>query len=160
MADAEQNFRVRVQPLAPVSADQHTDWPALVLVSTDGYVNSFSDEAGFLKVGSDLLEMLRGDGFDAVNAQLSGWLEEATRIGSGDDTTVAIICRMNALAKPTADAAAPASLASPATVAADHAAADSASSPASLAAPLLPPNSGPTPAAAPAVPAVPHEQTA
>ena len=46
--------------------------------------------------------MLRADGFDAVNASLKGWLEEATRAGSGDDTTVAIICRMDALEKPEA----------------------------------------------------------
>ena len=96
--DAEKNFRARLQPLA-------AERPALVLVSTDGYANSFSDEAGFLKVGSDLLEMLRGDGFDPVSARLKGWLEEATRAGSGDDTTVAIICRMDALKKPAAERA-------------------------------------------------------
>ncbi|MET0647584.1 MAG: PP2C family serine/threonine-protein phosphatase [Pyrinomonadaceae bacterium] len=88
--DAEENFRVRLQPFAG-------EPPALLLLSTDGYVNSFSDSAGFLKVGSDLLEMLRADGFDSINASLKGWLEEATRSGSGDDCTVALICRMDAL---------------------------------------------------------------
>jgi serine/threonine protein phosphatase PrpC len=90
--DAEENFRVRLQPFAG-----HP--PALILLSTDGYVNSFSDSAGFLKVGSDLLEMLRADGFDSINASLKGWLEEATRSGSGDDCTVALLCRMDALGK-------------------------------------------------------------
>ncbi|HEX8556650.1 MAG TPA: PP2C family serine/threonine-protein phosphatase [Pyrinomonadaceae bacterium] len=90
--DAEKNFRVRLQPMTD-------EPPALILLSTDGYVNSFSDSAGFLKVGSDLLEMLREDGFDPVSASLKGWLEEATRSGSGDDCTVAIICRMDALRK-------------------------------------------------------------
>jgi serine/threonine protein phosphatase PrpC len=91
-ADAEKNFRVRLQ--------QFSDGPpALILLSTDGYVNSFSDSAGFLKVGSDLLEMLRADGFDPVNASLKGWLEEATRSGSGDDCTLGLICRMDALSK-------------------------------------------------------------
>jgi hypothetical protein len=33
--------------------------PALILLATDGYANSFPDEAGFLKVGSDLLGMIR-----------------------------------------------------------------------------------------------------
>jgi len=88
--DAERNFRVRVLPLA-------TERPALILLSTDGYVNSFSDSAGFFKVGSDLLDMLRADGFDSVNASLKGWLEEATRSGSGDDCTLALVCRMDAL---------------------------------------------------------------
>jgi hypothetical protein len=90
--DAEQNFRVRLQPLAG-------EPPALILLSTDGYVNSFSDSAGFLKVGSDLLEMLRADGFDPINASLKGWLEEATHSGSGDDCTLGLVVRMDALSK-------------------------------------------------------------
>ena len=94
--DAEENFRVRLQTL-------RGEPPALVLLSTDGYVNSFSDSAGFLKVGTDLLEMLRADGFDAINASLKGWLEEATRTGSGDDCTVALLCRVGALSKPAAE---------------------------------------------------------
>jgi serine/threonine protein phosphatase PrpC len=89
---AENDFRFCLQKL-------EDERPALILVSTDGYVNSFSDREGFLKVGSDLLEMLRTDGFDYVNESLKGWLEEATRIGSGDDTTLGIICRMDALKK-------------------------------------------------------------
>ncbi len=92
LAGAENDFRYGLQQLS----DSH---PALILVSTDGYVNSFSDDAGFLKVGSDLLEMMRAEGFDSVSASLKGWLEEATRAGSGDDTTVSIICRMDALEK-------------------------------------------------------------
>ena len=87
---AEQDFRFCLQKL-------EGEHPALILLSTDGYVNSFSDREGFLKVGSDLLEMLRTDGFDYVNESLKGWLEEATSAGSGDDTTLGIICRMDAL---------------------------------------------------------------
>lgn len=88
--DAEKNFRIRLQQIAD-------EPPALILLSTDGYVNSFSDSAGFFKVGTDLLEMLHADGFDPINASLQGWLEEATRSGSGDDCTVALLCRMDAL---------------------------------------------------------------
>jgi serine/threonine protein phosphatase PrpC len=91
--DAEKNFRFRLQQF-------DNERPALILLSTDGYVNSFSESAGFLKVGSDLLEMLRADGFDSINASLKGWLEEATRSGSGDDCTLALICRMDALHTP------------------------------------------------------------
>jgi serine/threonine protein phosphatase PrpC len=90
--DAESNFRVRLQQFAG-------ELPALILLSTDGYVNSFSDSAGFFKVGSDLLEMLRADGFDAINASIKGWLEEATRSGSGDDCTLGLIVRMDALTR-------------------------------------------------------------
>ncbi len=94
-ANAGRDFRFHLQKLS-------SERPALVLVSTDGYVNSFSNEEGFLKVGGDLLAMLRSDGFDFVNENLKGWLEEATRMGSGDDTTLGIICRMDALKKPAA----------------------------------------------------------
>jgi serine/threonine protein phosphatase PrpC len=89
---ASQDFRLGFQPLSERG-------PALILLSTDGYANSFSNEAGFLKVGSDILEMLRADGFDTVNESLRKWLEEASEMGSGDDTTLGIICRMDALKK-------------------------------------------------------------
>jgi len=96
--DAEDNFRLRVEPAGDAR-------PALVLLSTDGYANSFSERAGFLKVGTDLLEMLRSDGFDFVGSNLKGWLEEATRTGSGDDCTLAIICRVDAIRRPEATGA-------------------------------------------------------
>jgi hypothetical protein len=74
------------------------DLPALILMTTDGYYNSFSTTAGFHQVGSDLIQMLReDDGFGIVNRSVKGWLEEATAAGSGDDCTLAIICRMDAL---------------------------------------------------------------
>ena len=64
--------------------------PALILLSTDGYSNSFQDEAGFLKVGSDLLHMIRttAGGLDMVKEHLVAWLTESTYAGSGDDITV------------------------------------------------------------------------
>ena len=52
---AWRDVRVGFQALADVG-------PALILLSTDGYANSFRDEAGFLKVGSDLLDMIRAEG--------------------------------------------------------------------------------------------------
>ena len=95
---AAQDFRGLYQPLSE-------SLPALILLTTDGYANSFLDDAGFLKVGSDILDMLRTDGFDTVNQSVKGWLEEATRSGSGDDCTVGLICRMDALqGRPPADA--------------------------------------------------------
>lgn len=94
-ADAAKNFRARLHKFGG-----DAERPALILVTTDGYANSFADEAGFLKVGTDLLDMLRADGVEPVSASLKGWLEEATRAGSGDDTTLAVICRMDALQQP------------------------------------------------------------
>ena len=72
--------------------------PALILLTTDGYANSFSTTAGFHQVGGDLIEMMRADGFDSVNRGVKGWLEEATTTGSGDDCTLAFLVRMDVLA--------------------------------------------------------------
>jgi serine/threonine protein phosphatase PrpC len=87
---AAQEFRIAYQPLTQAL-------PALILMTTDGYANSFINDAGFLQVGSDLFTMFHKDGFDLVNRSVKGWLEEATRMGSGDDCTLGIICRMDIL---------------------------------------------------------------
>lgn len=84
-------FRTAFQPVSPAS-------PALIVLSTDGYANSFRDEAGFLKVGSDLLAIIRSDGLDSVALSLESWLQEASAAGSGDDVTLAAMCRTNAVA--------------------------------------------------------------
>jgi serine/threonine protein phosphatase PrpC len=89
---AENDFRFLVQKVSDKKA------PAMILLSTDGYLNSFSSEDGFFQAGTDILEMLRTEnGFDAVSENLKGWLEEATQMGSGDDCTVGIIYRPDAL---------------------------------------------------------------
>lgn len=67
--------------------------PALILLTTDGYVNSFRNEAGFLKVGTDILEILKKEGSEYVEANIEDWLEEASKLGSGDDITLGILYR-------------------------------------------------------------------
>lgn len=67
--------------------------PALILVATDGYANSFRDEASFRQVARDLWEMLGEEGERAVQPNLKSWLNEASRQGSGDDITIAILWR-------------------------------------------------------------------
>ena len=70
-----------------------SELPALILVSTDGYANSFVDEAAFLQVGSDFLNVIRTDGLAEVQANLETWLSGASQAGSGDDITLGILCR-------------------------------------------------------------------
>jgi serine/threonine protein phosphatase PrpC len=82
--EASRNFRVRVQSIAESS-------PALVLLATDGYPNSFATPEGFQQVASDLLAMLDEDGVEPIAAALPSWLEEASQQGSGDDVSVAIL---------------------------------------------------------------------
>lgn len=85
--DAWRDFRVYFQTLAG-------EPPALLLLSTDGYSKSFRDESGFFAVGSDLLEMARADGLEAIGQSLPDWLAEASQRGSGDDITLGLIYRV------------------------------------------------------------------
>jgi len=62
----------------------------LVLLSTDGYANSFATDDAFLKVGHDILQSVKEQGIGPVRLSLPGWLAETTLQGSGDDITVAI----------------------------------------------------------------------
>ena len=54
--------------------------------------NSFRDEAGFLKVGPDILNTIRAEGLGQVKDNLERWLSDSTRAGSGDDVTLGILC--------------------------------------------------------------------
>jgi hypothetical protein len=69
----------------------------LIMVSTDGFVNSFLDDEGYFRFGSDVLRMLGADGVDAVGGRLSQWLGEMTQAGSGDDISLGIACRPSEL---------------------------------------------------------------
>jgi serine/threonine protein phosphatase PrpC len=84
-SNAWSDFRVSFQPIT----NEH---PALILLATDGYPNSFRDEAGFLKVGTDILETIRTEGLGHVKDNLEVWLSDSTHAGSGDDVTLGILC--------------------------------------------------------------------
>jgi serine/threonine protein phosphatase PrpC len=65
--------------------------PSLVLLSTDGYANSFHSDEDFLKIGQDYLEIIRQQGIASLAEELPAILTEATQQGSGDDITLAIL---------------------------------------------------------------------
>ena len=67
--------------------------PELILLSTDGYANSFREDRGFLAVGPDLLQMIRAEGIGPITDKLGSWLREASELGSGDDVTLGILWR-------------------------------------------------------------------
>jgi hypothetical protein len=71
--------------------------PEIVIVTSDGYVNSFVDDDAFLQAGPDILGHATQHGLDWVAEQLPGWLEGASRLGSGDDITMGIACRVRAV---------------------------------------------------------------
>jgi len=87
LPEARQDFRIVFQVLSGAP-------PALIMLSTDGYSNSFRDEAGFHRVGSDILNMIRRDGIKTVAATLESWLNTTSQNGSGDDITVGVIKRL------------------------------------------------------------------
>ncbi|MCA9482115.1 MAG: protein phosphatase 2C domain-containing protein [Nitrospina sp.] len=90
---AASDVRIRLVPNGQTT-------PALILVSTDGYSNSFKDDTEFLQIGPDILGFIRADGLKQVSAQLGEWLEETSRVGSGDDITLGIISRLEEAPRP------------------------------------------------------------
>jgi hypothetical protein len=101
--DAWRDVRLRFQTLYGVP-------PALILISSDGYANSFVNDDEFLKVGVDILDILKTDGVATVEHNLPDWLNDATKAGSGDDITLAIVYRTDVPAAPkkhASDGAAP-----------------------------------------------------
>jgi len=86
MPDPIPAFRFRFQYLSEVP-------PKIILLSTDGYPNSFQTQDDFFKVATDLLEILHSEGCDSVEKDLSSWLQDASAKGSGDDVTLSIAYR-------------------------------------------------------------------
>jgi len=84
--DADTKFRIKV-------IQRSTSDPAMVLLSTDGYSNSFASNDDFLAIGKDYLQMVRSYGGEFVAQQLPQFLTETSKKGSGDDITLGIIKR-------------------------------------------------------------------
>ena len=63
----------------------------LLLISTDGYSKSFIKESDFFEVGPDLLKTFEAEGIPEVQNNLVNWLNETSKLGSGDDITLGIV---------------------------------------------------------------------
>ncbi|HVB24885.1 MAG TPA: PP2C family serine/threonine-protein phosphatase [Ktedonobacteraceae bacterium] len=99
------DFQLHIQQLG-------TKQPALIMLATDGYVNSFRDIHGFYKVATDIWDLIINsgeDGLQMVANSLEGWLERSTQMGSGDDISVGILWHMSAFQGQIARAEAPSS---------------------------------------------------
>jgi len=70
---------------------EYQSLPKLLLVSTDGYANSFSSHEEFLKIGKDYLQVIQEQGLDCMAQELPKILEYASYEGSGDDITLGAI---------------------------------------------------------------------
>lgn len=62
----------------------------LILLSTDGYANSYKSDQDFMQVGADYLNLVREEGIEWVGSQLEEWLNEVSVQGSRDDITVGL----------------------------------------------------------------------
>lgn len=83
--DAERYWRIRTQ--------SYEQLPQLVVLSTDGYANSFANHTSFLDMLTQLYQKIRQHGLGAILDILPAWLKDTTEQGSGDDISVALFCR-------------------------------------------------------------------
>ncbi|MBK9498698.1 MAG: protein phosphatase 2C domain-containing protein [Leptospiraceae bacterium] len=67
--------------------------PELIMISTDGYSNSFKDDDAFYKAGKDYLATIQTEGIQVVRDNLAQWLKETSDDGSGDDTSLILLHR-------------------------------------------------------------------
>jgi serine/threonine protein phosphatase PrpC len=63
----------------------------LLLLATDGYGNSYENDADFEEIGPDYRALLHRVGVERAAAGLPGWLADVTRTGSGDDITLGLL---------------------------------------------------------------------
>lgn len=89
-------FRLELQPISEQP-------PAVIMLSTDGYSNSYKTERDFFRVGEDILNIARTAGKAAINQDLGTWLKETSEEGSGDDITLGLIFREDVFRLPDGD---------------------------------------------------------
>jgi cell division protein FtsB len=94
MDRAWEQFEISVEFYS--QAEPHAT-PALILVSTDGYANSYASDEKFFKIGRDYLELIRSTGIESIESQLAGFLSETSSGGSGDDISLGILKRIEKL---------------------------------------------------------------
>jgi formylglycine-generating enzyme required for sulfatase activity/serine/threonine protein phosphatase PrpC len=71
--------------------------PALIIAATDGCSNSFRSTEGFMQVGADLWAEICANGAEELAEKLQGWLTKWSEEGSGDDVTLGLVCRLDAI---------------------------------------------------------------
>ena len=92
LCSAEAWLHVRVAA-APIDPDERS-W--FVMLSSDGYANSFENDAGLMQAASDLCTLSHEMGLPALSRELPGWLRATSAQGSGDDITVGLALRSSA----------------------------------------------------------------
>jgi hypothetical protein len=62
--------------------------PCAFMLTTDGFENSFATPEAYQKAAFEYFESMKNYGAEAISEQLSGWLEETSAAGCGDDITL------------------------------------------------------------------------
>jgi len=89
LPEAWRYVRTYLQPLAERP-------PAMILLATDGYANSFVTDDGLLAAAQDIFDITEPQGMDGLcllRKLLPRWLNQTSQQGSGDDITVGVIYR-------------------------------------------------------------------
>jgi len=82
--DADSLFKFYYQPIID-------ELPDLILLSTDGYSNSFPNDYEFQKTASDYCNLFRAEGLEFISKNIAGWLRETSDHGSGDDLSTILV---------------------------------------------------------------------
>jgi len=82
--EADSLFRFYYQPVIG-------QLPDLILLSTDGYSNSFPNDNEFQKTALDYNNLYKEEGMSFIRKNISGWLKDTTVHGSGDDLTAILV---------------------------------------------------------------------
>lgn len=71
--------------------------PDLIMLSTDGYLNSYTNENEFYKVSKDYLNIYKEEGIEFIKSNIEDWLNDVSKNGSGDDISAAIVFKRQKL---------------------------------------------------------------
>ena len=88
MNNAEAYFSIMIENLM-----DDRKIPELIMVSSDGYKNSFEGESGFFKAALDYFDMFDGYPARLIEKNLNRFLTDTTKNGSGDDISLGLIKR-------------------------------------------------------------------
>ncbi len=69
--------------------------PDLILMSTDGYANSYSSKDDFYKTAADYYSILKANQNQVTQQDLEEWLNDTSEKGSGDDITILLAMGIN-----------------------------------------------------------------
>jgi len=73
--------------------------PLLIMLSTDGYINSFRNSSDYLQAIDDFAKLAVESGIEHIANNLNEWLKETSQQGSGDDITLGLIFNRDLLTK-------------------------------------------------------------